>query len=99
MLLLPPTAYRRRRGQPRRRNPAAPPGPAALTLVAAFYEAATVLRLTFDRAIDISAVDGNAILVFDGDAEDERFKADAPGELVGPATVEFSVLALGAWSG
>lgn len=94
MLLFPPSEFRKRAGRPKRKAP-----PVALTRVAAYYEPATLVRLTFDRAIDVSSVDGNAILVFDGASENERFKVDAPGELVGPATVEFSLIALGAWAG
>jgi hypothetical protein len=57
--------FRRRRGRGRRVKTA---GPApALTLVGATYSVlAQTVELSFDRAIDIDAIDGSAITVIDG---------------------------------
>lgn len=58
------------RKQIRRREPPplpAPPPPVALTLVQARYDSTeVVLRLTFDRAVDVDAFASSAVTVGDG---------------------------------
>ena len=46
--------------------PPPPAPPVALTLVSAAYFAPTAIRLTFDRAIDVSAMDVSQVTVKDG---------------------------------
>src|SRR4051812_41096573 len=74
--------------------------PAALTLVAATYfsdpEPAR-LRLQFDRAIDVAAMDGHAIVVQDGNDLARRFFASGPVVMINPATVEINLVSAGGW--
>ncbi len=83
----------------RRRKPIASPGPAALTLVAAYYDAATLVRLTFDRPIDIAGIVASAIVVSDGPYEAARFAGTAAAELSAPATIELPLELTGPASG
>jgi hypothetical protein len=52
-----------------RTRASASPAPAALTLVAAAYVSESYVELTFDRAIDVSAMDVGAIRVDDGESK------------------------------
>ncbi len=63
-----------------------------LNLVAAEYEEGAWVRLTFDRAIDISAMNGGAITVNDGPLSGTLWVGlEAPGTLIGPATVQIEL--------
>src|SRR3954471_8680983 len=98
-MLLPAPPLKPRKHPPKPNpTPAAPP--AALTLVAATYfsdpEPAR-LRLQFDRAIDVSAMDGHAIVVQDGNDLARRFFASGPVVMLGPATVEINLVSAGGW--
>src|SRR3954464_11441805 len=91
--------YRKRR-VPAKKARFGPPPPTAPTLVAATYfsdpEPAR-LRLQFDRAIDVSAMDGHAIVVQDGDDQARRFFASGPLVMLDPATVEINLVSAGGW--
>ena len=79
---------KRVRRKPRPQSPSAGP---ALALVAAVWEEGPVLFLTFDRAIDIAAMDVSAILVDDGQIMGFRYRGANEPELTGPATVRVQV--------
>ncbi len=66
--------------------------PAALTLIAATYQDSTAIVLTFDRAIDISGLVGNQIVVDDGAITGVRWEANGAATLVNPATVEIGLV-------
>src|SRR3954468_15121289 len=91
--------YRKRR-VPAKKARFGPPPPDTLTLVAATYfsdpEPAR-LRLQFDRAIDVAAMDGHAIVVQDGDDLARRFFASGPVVMLNPATVEINLVSAGGW--
>jgi len=78
---LPPTIIPAKRRVRRKRRQTAtavtPPAPGAPALVAVVYVAGTSLRLTFDRAIDISAIDAGTIFVSDADVGEVLF-GDGP---------------------
>jgi hypothetical protein len=58
----PPTRYVRRKGKPTARK-----APAALTLIAATFDAAGPnVLMTFDRAVDAAGMDVGQVRVFDG---------------------------------
>ncbi len=77
---------RRRRRQPRA------VAPAALMLVAAEYQEGVWVRLTFDRPIDISAMNGSAITVDDGPLSGTLWVGlEVSGTLIGPATVQIEL--------
>ncbi len=85
-----PLVFRRRRSKPPKpARPAPAPPPAALTLVAATYDADTgpTLRLTFDRAIDIDALDGQQIVVDDNANLNLKFDATGAATLETPTRV------------
>jgi hypothetical protein len=65
----------------------APPPPVALTLVAATYSTGAWVRLTFDRAVDIAAIDVAAITVND-DPSDEAYIGTGVATLFTPETVQ-----------
>ncbi len=97
MLLFPIARFRKQRGKTHR---VPPTPPAALSLVAAVYdENGPSLTLTFDRAIDISALVAGAIVVHDGNIVGERFVGDGPGVLISPAVVRISLGSDGSWPG
>src|SRR5688572_23853400 len=89
LMLLPAIPpFRRRRGRPGRNAPPAPPPPAALTLVEALYsDIPALIRLTFDRAIDITALDGSQITVDDGESFGTLYAATGAAVLVTPQAV------------
>ncbi len=77
---------RRRRRQPRA------VAPAALMLVAAEYQEGVWVRLTFDRPIDISAMNGSAITVDDGPLSGTLWVGlEFSGTLIGQATVQIEL--------
>src|SRR4051812_40580631 len=94
MLIPTPPKFRRRRSPAKRTQTPAPP-PAALTLVAAEYESGDWVRLTFDRAIDIAAIDGSQVIVEDDDETGSRFDGSAGASLIAPATVQLSLNRIG----
>ena len=86
MLSFPATAFRKRRGRERRRPAAVPLGP--LTLVAATYDAGVpYIELTFDRAVDVSGLDGSQVTVNDGVEAGGFFAADGAVTVISPTTV------------
>lgn len=94
MLLFPSAEFRKRRGRPNLARPTV-----ALTLVAAEYEDAAWVRLTFDRPVDIAGLVGGAILVDDGEIAAVRWAAQGEASLLAPATVQVGLLNVGASSG
>ena len=97
MLQIPPPPFRKRRGQAKRTPPTPlPPGPAALNLVsAAFDDVAQTLTLAFDRAIEVSGMDGAAIVIDDPVFSGLRFDATGGPELLGAETVRITLVAIG----
>ena len=93
MLLPAPLLYPRRRKTKAGQATTPTPPPQALTLVAAAFTAGdpSSLVLTFDRAIDIDALDGSAILVRDGAVTEILWDATGGAALTGPATVEITL--------
>ena len=94
MLLPPlPLIYRRRARRSVRRKPPAPPGPAALVLVSAVYTSGdpSWVTLVFDRAIDLSGLNGAAIVVNDAVETFTRWDATGVVSLLNPVTVEFTL--------
>ena len=87
-----PLVYRRRRGRSKRAG--ARPGPAALVLVAASYVEAMWVRLSFDRAIDISAIVVDQISVDDGPLTGSVWVGSPAATLVDPVTVELPLVEL-----
>src|SRR4051794_26985947 len=79
-----PTRPPRRR---RARSAAPTPPPVALTLVAAIYSTGAWVRLTFDRAVDIAAIEVAAITVND-DNSDEAYVGSGVATLFAPETVQ-----------
>ncbi|MEA2734154.1 MAG: hypothetical protein QOE14_605 [Humisphaera sp.] len=79
--------------------PAPPPPPAALVLVGAEYATASTVRLTFDRAIDISALNGPAVVVDDGADTGNAYRGTGYAVLVTPASAELDLVLLGPASG
>jgi hypothetical protein len=61
--------------------------PTALVLLSVAYEPTAALTLTFNRAIDIDAIDGSAIVVDDG-VYGFRFAGAGGATLVSPTAVE-----------
>ena len=59
--------------------------------MAAEYEEATWVQLTFDRAIDIGALVGSTIVVNDGAMSGARWEATGNATLMGPAIVRIEV--------
>ena len=93
MLTIPPPKFRKH-GRPRSKRVKAP---AALTLVAAAFNADEFyLTLTFDRAIDIAAIDVGQFHVFDGVFNNRSYVGDGTATLQGPAIVRVNVTELGA---
>jgi hypothetical protein len=89
MLINTPPPFRKSRRLAKRKPPSAPPTPVALTLVSAEFIAidGTFLRMTFDRAIDIAAMDGSAVVVDDTVNLGQRFVATGAATLESPTTV------------
>ena len=64
--------------------------PVALTLISANYVTGASFTLVFDRPIDISAIDGTAIFVDDGQTTHQRFNGTGGAVLVAPTAVRFT---------
>jgi hypothetical protein len=82
MIIVPLIAFRRRRK-----------AAAALTLVAATYSTGTWVRLTFDRAVTIAAINVAAITVNDDDS-DEMWVGSGAATLFAPQTVQVPLVIL-----
>lgn len=96
MLTTPPPPFqKRRRLRPKRVAPK--PAPPALVLVQAQYPTnfGRAIRLTFDRAINIDAIDGSQIIVKDGLGVQKIRQGNASVQLIDPQTVEIFVPAIG----
>jgi hypothetical protein len=83
MLNIPPPPSPRRRVRAKANAPVAKP----LTLVAAVCTIAPSVKLTFDRPIDISAMDVSKIHVDDSGALGGQFEGTGDPELAGPNAV------------
>src|SRR5688572_23804949 len=61
----------------------------ALTLVSAelIFDAGAIVRLTFDRAIDVAGLDASQVTVDDADGTAFAYVGAGAGTLDGPATV------------
>jgi hypothetical protein len=68
-------------------------------LVGAEYATASTVRLTFDRAIDISALNGPAVVVDDGADTGNAYRGTGYAVLVTPASAELDLVLLGPASG
>src|SRR4051794_1178479 len=77
----------------------APPGPAALVLVSAEYQPGEWVLLTFDRAINIDALDASQVVVFDGPFNGRRFVGLGSGELLSPQAVRVDLDKVADWPG
>ena len=71
----------------------------ALSLVAATYEEVVSVSLTFDRAIDIAALDGGQITVDDGAVAGILYAATGVATLTDPQTVRIELVEIGLSSG
>ena len=76
-----------------------------LTLVAAVYEVGSHVELTFDRAVDASAMDAASVIVNDGDVANFVYGGVDASQTDGPRVVRVSlngIVAAGdgaAWAG
>src|SRR5688500_1238997 len=86
---LPPAILPTKRRIRRKGMRAATSTAAALTLVAAelVFDAGAVVRLTFDRAIDVAGLDASQVTVDDADGSAFAYVGVGAGALAGPATV------------
>ena len=86
ILPAPPLEQRKRRSNRRRRKPGPtpPPGAALVLLEASFDEVSTIVRLTFDRAIDVASLNGSAIIVDDGPTDLAPVHPEASIEVTAP---------------
>src|SRR3954452_923452 len=88
----PPRKMRRRKDG---RSTPTPP-PVALMLVAAqYHEEEQWVRLTFDRAIDISALDPAQVVVDDDDLTGNRLAGVAGATMIGAVTVQIPLNPIG----
>ena len=69
--------------------------PLALALVAAEYESAAWVQLTFNQAIDIAGLVGGQITVSDPDATAVKYEAVGTATLMSPTTVRIELLEIG----
>ena len=100
--MTPPTIIPAKRRVRRKRKQAAagePVPPVALTLVSAIYDAGAAVTLTFDRPIDIAALDGSAIVVEDGVHSEFRYNGTAGATLLSPVTVQIELAGVEEWTG
>ena len=84
---------------PRKRKAAlaeAPAGP--LTLVAATYEVALWVDLTFDRAVDVSGLVGSEIVIYDGELASLVYTGTGTVSQPSPETVRVGLVAGDDWS-
>ena len=86
-MIIPILPKKHRKRPPKVRKPFGTPGPVALVLVAAVYDEGPVVTLTFDRAIDIAAIDVTQIFVNDGAIMFFRYVGWDEAWLTSPTTV------------
>jgi hypothetical protein len=68
-------------------------------LVAAYYdENVGVLRLQFDRAINIAALNGAAITVRDGTWDQTTYNGVSDVSVIDPQTIDLTLVPVGSWS-
>jgi hypothetical protein len=96
MLIIPPPIFRKRRGRAKR---ATSQQPSALVLLAASYDVGTSVRLTFNRAIDIAAIDVSQIVVEDNNDLGFEFGGTGVATLDGAMTVVVMLMNIGDVSG
>jgi hypothetical protein len=94
----PPFITAKRRVHRKRRSDVSS-APAALVLVSGVYISAASVRLTFDRDIDISAIDTTVFIVNDNDDVGEKFEGQGPATLLDPQTVQITLVPAGGPSG
>ena len=92
MLIRVPPKYRRKPLKPRVRPPSQA-GPPVLVAAEFDVEFTGLVRLTFDRAIDISAIAGGQILVDDPVTTTTLYNCSASATLVSPEIVQMEVVA------
>ena len=93
MLIIPPSKYRKNRKEAKQQAMA---GPAALVLVSASYDdSAVVLTLQFERAIDISGLNGLVIVLNDNDFNGLSYTGTDGAELLDDVTVQISLASVG----
>ena len=99
MLSIPPAIYKKRRGQSKKPKKA-PPAPVGLTLVEASFatDDYVSVRLTFDRAVDASGIDGTQITL---GVNEFGYLYNATGAVVvlDPQTIEITCVQIGGWEG
>lgn len=83
-------ATKRRRHYKRRLGPAPAP-----TLTAATYDPGTSVTLTFDRAINIDALDGSGIIVDDGQILGLLYQATGAAVLLEPNQLQLGLTSVG----
>src|SRR5688500_3937898 len=96
LLPAPPLYPRKRKPRPRGNQPAPTPPVGPLTLIACAYDPGAWIELTFDRPIDIAAIDGEAVTIGDGDSA-IRFRGTEDVTLTGPSTVQIVVSGFDSW--
>ncbi len=85
-----PLIHRNRKRTGRKPRPTTPT-PVALVLIAATYQEATWVRLTFDRPIDIAGLVGSAIVVDDANLSATRWQGTAAATMVTAVTVQIEL--------
>jgi hypothetical protein len=101
MLIRTPPKYVKRH-RPLKKKPQFGPPPAVLTLVEASYSTddGALVRLKFDRAIDIAGIDEGQIGVRDGLFLHQQLVGNAGGVVViDPQTIDVYLTATGAYAG
>ena len=96
-MLLPATPlFRRRRGGPKKAASTPPTPPQPLMLVSASYESETpaLLTLVFDRAINIGAINGAAIIVDDAQQSFLKYNATGGAVLLDPTTLRLTLVSI-----
>src|SRR4051794_11852682 len=86
---------------PRRRHVVAtePPPPAVPVLVAVSFLADNWVDLTFDRAVDVSGVQGSAITIYDGAGIEFFYSASGDVTVLSPESVRLGLVGLGDYTG
>jgi hypothetical protein len=73
--------------------------PLAPVLVAAEYVGDNWIDLAFDRAIDVSGVDGNNIAVYDGTGVGFWYVAAGTVDVLSPTSVRLGLIGQADWAG
>ena len=98
-MLVPVSAAYRPRRKPARPSGLIPPPAANLSLLAADFDPAGFLTLTFDRPVSINALSGAQIQVEDGPITATIYNGGGGAVLVEPAMVRITLVAMGAYAG